>query len=41
VGTPQKTGDDSADLSQVGAVIDGLIPLLNREALILGKSTVP
>ena len=41
VGTPPKTGDHSADLSQVEAVIDGLVPLLTRDAVILGKSTVP
>ncbi len=41
VGTPQKHGEYSADLSQVNAVIDVLAPLLTRPAVILGKSTVP
>jgi UDPglucose 6-dehydrogenase len=41
VGTPQKTGEKSADLSHVEAVIDRLVPLLTRDALIFGKSTVP
>ncbi len=41
VGTPPKMGENSADLSQVEAVIDDLVPLLKRDALILGKSTVP
>ncbi|OYN74354.1 UDP-glucose dehydrogenase family protein [Mycolicibacterium sphagni] len=41
VGTPPKKGEDSADVSQVEAVIDNLVPLLTRDAIILGKSTVP
>jgi UDPglucose 6-dehydrogenase len=41
VGTPPNMGEGSADLSQVEAVIDGLVPLLKRDAVILGKSTVP
>lgn len=41
VGTPQKKGDYGADLSYVNAAVDELIPLLSRDALILGKSTVP
>ncbi|BBZ39202.1 UDP-glucose dehydrogenase family protein [Mycobacterium conspicuum] len=41
VGTPQKTGENSADLSYVEAVIDRLAPLLTRDAVIFGKSTVP
>jgi UDPglucose 6-dehydrogenase len=41
VGTPQKKGEYGADLAHVHAVIDALAPLLRREALILGKSTVP
>jgi UDPglucose 6-dehydrogenase len=41
VGTPPKRGERSADRSQVEAVIDGLVPLLSRDALILGKSTMP
>ncbi|MGV9669269.1 UDP-glucose dehydrogenase family protein [Gordonia sp. NPDC003504] len=41
VGTPQKRGDNSADLTYVDSVVEELIPLLERDALILGKSTVP
>ncbi|WP_055476245.1 UDP-glucose dehydrogenase family protein [Gordonia sp. HS-NH1] len=41
VGTPQKKGEYSADLAYVDAAIEELIPLLTRNSLILGKSTVP
>jgi UDPglucose 6-dehydrogenase len=41
VGTPPKMGENGADLGQVEAVIDGLVPLLKRDAVIFGKSTVP
>jgi UDPglucose 6-dehydrogenase len=41
VGTPPKMGENGADLSQVEAVIDDLVPLLKRDAVIFGKSTVP
>src|SRR5258708_9262412 len=41
VGTPQKKGDYSADLGHVHAVIDALVPRLERSAVIIGKSTVP
>ncbi|MBN2176404.1 MAG: UDP-glucose/GDP-mannose dehydrogenase family protein [Demequinaceae bacterium] len=41
VGTPQKHGKHAADLTQVHAVVDALAPLLDRPAVILGKSTVP
>jgi UDPglucose 6-dehydrogenase len=41
VGTPQKKGEYSADLRHVHAVIDTLVPLLRRSAVIIGKSTVP
>ncbi len=41
VGTPQKKGEFAADLKYVDAVIDTLVPLLTRDAVILGKSTVP
>ncbi|MCR8898992.1 UDP-glucose/GDP-mannose dehydrogenase family protein [Gordonia sp. GONU] len=41
VGTPQKKGEYSADLRYVDAAIEELVPLLTRDALILGKSTVP
>lgn len=41
VGTPQKKGESAADLSYVDAVVEGLVPLLYRDAVIFGKSTVP
>src|SRR5574340_828725 len=41
VGTPQKKGEYAADLRHVRAVIDTLAPLLERPAVIGGKSTVP
>lgn len=41
VGTPQKKGEYAADLRYVDAVIEELAPLINRPAVILGKSTVP
>ncbi|UCZ89410.1 UDP-glucose dehydrogenase family protein [Gordonia sp. WA4-43] len=41
VGTPQKKGEYSADLQYVESAIEELVPLLTRDALILGKSTVP
>lgn len=41
VGTPQKRGEYGADLSYVDAVIEELVPILDHDALIIGKSTVP
>ena len=41
VGTPQAKGEYSADLRYVDAVIDTLVPLLDRPVVVLGKSTVP
>lgn len=41
VGTPQKKGEYATDLRHVQAAIDTLAPLLKRDALVLGKSTVP
>jgi UDPglucose 6-dehydrogenase len=41
VGTPPRAGENSADLSQVNSVVERLIPLLKRDALLVGKSTVP
>ncbi|WNG88166.1 nucleotide sugar dehydrogenase [Mycobacterium sp. ITM-2016-00317] len=41
IGTPQKEGEYGADLQHVHAVIDTLVPLLTRSAVIVGKSTVP
>ena len=41
VGTPQRKGPYAADTRYVEAVISELVPLLEGEHLILGKSTVP
>ncbi|MCX4096267.1 UDP-glucose dehydrogenase family protein [Nocardia sp. alder85J] len=41
VGTPQKKGEYAADLKYVHSVVDTLAPLLERPAVIIGKSTVP
>ncbi|MFF5157114.1 UDP-glucose dehydrogenase family protein [Streptomyces sp. NPDC000348] len=41
VGTPQRPDSLAADLRHVEAVVDGLVPLLTRDSLIVGKSTVP
>jgi UDPglucose 6-dehydrogenase len=41
VGTPQKRGEYSADLSYVYAALDSLAPHVAAGALIAGKSTVP
>jgi UDPglucose 6-dehydrogenase len=41
VGTPQKRGEYSADLSHINAVVDDLVPLLENDAVLFGKSTVP
>ena len=41
VATPQKKGEFAADLQYVDSVIAKLAPLLDKPALILGKSTVP
>ena len=41
VGTPQRKGSYAADTRYVEAVVNDLVPLLNGEHLILGKSTVP
>ncbi|MFJ2236455.1 UDP-glucose dehydrogenase family protein [Streptomyces sp. NPDC087859] len=41
VGTPQRADSLAADLSHVEAVVDGLAPLLTRDSLVVGKSTVP
>lgn len=41
VGTPQRKGEYAADTSHVEAVIDTLAPLLDNDATIIGKSTVP
>ncbi|MFG2638401.1 UDP-glucose dehydrogenase family protein [Streptomyces sp. NPDC048362] len=41
VGTPQRPDSLAADLRHVEAVADGLAPLLTRDTLLVGKSTVP
>src|SRR5689334_20494939 len=41
VATPQKKGDYGADLRFVDSVIATLAPLLDKPAVIFGKSTVP
>lgn len=41
VGTPQKKGENGADLTFVDAAVYGLIPFLSPGDLIVGKSTVP
>jgi len=41
VGTPQKRGEFSADVSALESVIDALAPRLTGPALVYGKSTVP
>jgi UDPglucose 6-dehydrogenase len=41
VGTPQQQGSLKADLSSLYVVIEGLVPHLKRNCLLVGKSTVP
>ncbi|QJU56097.1 UDP-glucose/GDP-mannose dehydrogenase family protein [Herbiconiux sp. KACC 21604] len=41
VGTPQKPGSYSADMTYVDAAVDGLLPYLQDGDLVVGKSTVP
>ncbi len=41
VGTPQKKGEYAADLRYVDAAVRALAPLLRRECVLVGKSTVP
>jgi len=41
VGTPQKPGSHSADMTYVDAAVDALIPYLKPGDLVVGKSTVP
>ncbi len=41
VGTPQRPGELAADVSYVEAAFASLGPLLDRRALVVGKSTVP
>jgi UDPglucose 6-dehydrogenase len=41
VGTPQRKGENAADLTYVNAAVDSLIPYLSDGDLVVGKSTVP
>ncbi|WP_440708404.1 UDP-glucose dehydrogenase family protein [Herbiconiux sp. YIM B11900] len=41
VGTPQKPGSYSADMTYVDAALEGLLPYLKDGDLVVGKSTVP
>ncbi len=41
VGTPQKRGEYSADLTYVDAAVEDLLPYLSPGDLVTGKSTVP
>jgi len=41
VGTPQKAGEDGADLRYVHAALDSILPLLKPGDVVVGKSTVP
>ena len=41
VGTPQRKGSYAADTTYVNAVIESLVPLIEGEHVVLGKSTVP
>jgi UDPglucose 6-dehydrogenase len=41
VGTPQRKGENAADLTYVDQALDNLLPLLAAGNLVVGKSTVP
>lgn len=41
VGTPQKKGEYAADVTYIDNAVEALAPLLDRECLVVGKSTVP
>jgi len=41
VGTPQKKGENAADMSYVDTALSGLLPYLSPGDLVVGKSTVP
>jgi UDPglucose 6-dehydrogenase len=41
VGTPQKKGENAADLSYVNSAVSALLPYIKPGNLIVGKSTVP
>ena len=41
VGTPQKRGENAADLSYVRSAVDAILPMLKPGDVVVGKSTVP
>ncbi len=41
VGTPQNKGSDSANTSYLFSAVRDLAPILHKDALVVGKSTVP
>ncbi|WP_427016763.1 UDP-glucose dehydrogenase family protein [Pseudarthrobacter sp. P1] len=41
VGTPQKKGENGADMRYVDAALEGLLPYLKSGDIVVGKSTVP
>jgi len=41
VGTPQRKGEQAADMTYVNGAVEGLIPFLADGDLVVGKSTVP
>lgn len=41
VGTPQKKGENGADLTYVDAAANALLPYLSADDVVVGKSTVP
>jgi UDPglucose 6-dehydrogenase len=41
VGTPQRKGEQGADMTYVNSAVEGLIPYLSDGDLVVGKSTVP
>ena len=41
VGTPQRAGENAADMTYVNAAVDALAPSLSPGDLVVGKSTVP
>lgn len=41
VGTPQKKGENGADMSYVDAATNALLPYLSTDDIVVGKSTVP
>ncbi|WP_026553858.1 UDP-glucose dehydrogenase family protein [Arthrobacter sp. 35W] len=41
VGTPQKKGENGADMKYVDAAVTGLLPYLKSGDVVVGKSTVP